>query len=77
MATDRPQNLGPVRDLRVSISGMGAVFDTWTDDTGHYEARLLPGKYMVTFMPPVSKAIGTSMVRQRRNRAVTRSEAEV
>ncbi len=51
VSTQQPRDYGAVRNLRVNVSGTGAVVDTWTDDAGRYEVRLPPGKYEVTFLP--------------------------
>ena len=50
--TEQPVNYGPVPNLRVNVSGMGQLLDTWTDDAGRYDVKLPPGKYEVTFLPP-------------------------
>jgi hypothetical protein len=51
VSTGEPRNYGPVPNLRVNVSGMGQVLDTWTDDAGRYEVKVPPGKYEVTFLP--------------------------
>jgi hypothetical protein len=52
VSTEQPRNYGPVPNLRVNVSGMGQVLDTWTDDAGRYDVKVPPGKYEVTFLPP-------------------------
>lgn len=51
-STEQPRDYGPVPNLRVDVSGMGQLLDTWTDDAGRYAVRVPPGKYDVTFLPP-------------------------
>ncbi len=52
LSTKQPRNYGPVPNLRVNVSGMGQLLDTWTDDAGRYDVKVPPGKYEVTFLPP-------------------------
>jgi hypothetical protein len=51
-AGDHPRDFGPVQDVAVTVRGPGSFFDAWTDERGHYEVRLPPGKYEVTVLPP-------------------------
>jgi hypothetical protein len=51
VSTEQPRDYGPVPNLRVNVSGMGQLLDTWTDDAGRYDVKLPPGKYEVAFLP--------------------------
>ena len=52
LSSGQPRQYGPVRDVLVSVRGLGIAADASTDEAGRYELRVPAGKYEVSMVAP-------------------------
>ena len=71
LATGAPLDQGPVADVLVTVRGESSAFHATTDERGHYEVTVPPGRYDVTASPAAPFSAPRSTTRDRTARCAS------